>query len=85
MPTNGAYGQPVREFILKHFFQISFSMDGPEFIQNVHRPYRNGAGSFEKVFETAKFFYENKMNMAFRITVTDYSLPHLIEILNFFD
>lgn len=85
MPTNGAYGDEVRKFIVNHFYQISFSMDGPEFIQNKQRPYRNGSASYKQVFETAKYFYNSPLKMAFRITVTSFSVKYLKEILDFFD
>ena len=85
MPTNGAHGMEVREFILKHFDEISFSMDGPKFIQDYHRPFKNGKSSYDVVYASAKFYYEHRQKMAFRITVTDYSLKYLKEILDFFD
>lgn len=85
MPTNGAYGDKVREFIVQHFYQLSFSMDGPEYIQNFHRPCKNGNGSYKQVFESAKYFYNSNIKMAFRITVTNYSVKHLLEVLDFFD
>lgn len=85
MPTNGAYGEKVRDFILNHFHQISFSLDGPKEIQDIQRPFRNGKGSFDCVFETAKYFYKNGLQMAFRVTVTNKSVGRLREILDFFD
>lgn len=84
MPTNGAYGDKVRSFIVEHFDQISFSMDGPEFIQDKQRPMANGAPSYKLVYESAKYFYDAKLPFAFRATVSNYSVNYLKEILDFF-
>lgn len=84
MATNGVYGNKVREFIVKEFTDISLSFDGPAHIQNLHRPMANGKGSFSKVFKTAKYFHESKLNFAFRATVSEYSMNYLEEMIDFF-
>lgn len=84
MPTNGAYGDEVRAFITDHFHQVSLSMDGPQFIQDRHRPLANGGSSFSLVYNTAKYFYEHNVSFAFRATVSAYSVNYLKEILDFF-
>lgn len=85
LATNGVYGNKVRKFLTDNFSNISLSFDGPAFIQDVHRPIANGKGSFEAVFQTAKYFQEHKANFAIRATVSDYSLPHIMEIVDFFN
>ncbi|WP_017303082.1 radical SAM protein [Spirulina subsalsa] len=82
MPTNGFYGDEVRQFIVENFTSVSLSFDGPAFIQNRHRPLPNGNGSFQQVFETAKYFYNRQFPFAFRATVSSFSLPHLFEIID---
>jgi len=84
MATNGVYGNKVRQFIVKEFSDISLSFDGPAHIQNLHRPMANGKGSFSKVFETAKYFHDSKLNFAFRATVSEYSMNYLEEMIDFF-
>lgn len=84
MATNGFYGDKIRKFIVDEFFEVSLSFDGPEHIQNLHRPLPNGNGSFTKVFDTAIFFRNAGFNMAFRATVSDYSIKYLEEIVDFF-
>lgn len=84
MPTNGAYGKEIREFIAHHFDQVSLSFDGPEHIQNLHRPFKNGCGSFDLVFQTAKYFYEHELKFAFRATVSNYSVKYINDIIDFF-
>lgn len=84
MATNGFYGENVRKFINDEFFEISLSFDGPEHIQNLHRPLPNGEGSFSKVFASAKYFYDSGFNLAFRATISDYSIRYLEEVVDFF-
>ena len=84
LPTNGAYGDNIREYLKKNFDSVSLSFDGPDYIQNAHRPLKSGKESFDIVFETAKYFHVNHMNYAFRTTVSAFSLPYLKAIVDFF-
>lgn len=84
MASNGVYNNRVRKFIVKEFSDVSLSFDGPAHIQNLHRPTANGKGSFPQVFETAKYFYKEDFNFAFRATVSDYSMEYLEEMMDFF-
>lgn len=85
MPTNGVYGDDVRRYIVEHFAHISLSMDGPQFIHDRQRPTKNGKGSFEAVFRTGKYFLEAGMSFTIRSTVSLFALPHLEEMLDFFN
>lgn len=85
MATNGCYGQDIREYIVENFSDISLSFDGPSHIQNIHRPFKNNASSFDSVYKTAKYFYSKNFPFALRATVSDYSLSYLKEIIDFFE
>lgn len=84
MATNGIFSKEIAEYICEHFEEISLSFDGPAHIQNFQRPTKSGEPSFDYVFATAKFFYEKKFPFAFRATVSDYSMPYLEEMVDFF-
>ena len=84
LATNGAYGDNVREFLVKNVQNISLSFDGPAHIQNMHRPIANGKDSFPMVFGTAQYFFAKKAPFALRATVSDYSLKYLQEVVDFF-
>lgn len=84
MATNGCYGNTVRQYIIENFTNISLSFDGPAHIQNRHRPHKGGAGSFDAVLKTAKYFYRNDFPFAVRVTVSEYSMEYLEEIIDFF-
>jgi sulfatase maturation enzyme AslB (radical SAM superfamily) len=83
MATNGCYGNNVRQYIFENFHNISLSFDGPAHIHNRHRPHKDGSGSFDAVFETAKYFHRNDFPFAMRATVSDYSIEYLEEIIDF--
>jgi len=74
MATNGCFGASTLEFLKANFSQLSLSFDGPEPIQNLHRPLKNGSPSFPLVYQTAQSLYDAKFSFAFRATVSDYSL-----------
>jgi len=84
LATNGCYGTDIREFLKENFSAISLSFDGPEKIQNTHRPLADGGGSFDIVNETAKYFYGNNVSFAFRATVSNWSVHYLKEVIDFF-
>jgi uncharacterized protein len=84
MATNGCFGNTVRRYIVENFANISLSFDGPAHIQDRHRPHKEGSGSFEAVFETAKYFHRNNFPFAVRVTVSEFSMHYLEEIIDFF-
>ena len=85
MPTNGMYGQPIREYIVQKFAHVSLSFDGPKFIHDRHRPTKSGNGSFDTVYETGKYFLRTGQSFTIRSTISSYSLNYIEDILNFFD
>lgn len=84
MTTNGYYKEEVMNYIIQNFTKITFSIDGPDFIQNIHRPAMNGKTSFDTVFANAKKLYNSKLKFAFRVTVSKLTLTHWKEVLEFF-
>lgn len=84
MATNGCFENTVRRYIVENFANISLSFDGPAHIQDRHGPHKEGSGSFEAVFETAKYFHRNNFPFAVRVTVSEFSMHYLEEIVDFF-
>lgn len=83
MATNGFYGDEIRRYIVENSRGVSFSLDGPDFIQNRHRPTACGSGSFQRVYESARYFRDHGFPFAFRATVSSFSLPFLKEVVDF--
>lgn len=84
MATNGCFDDNIRQFIIDNKFEISLSFDGPERIQNIHRPFADGSPSFDIVNRNAHLLYESKIPLAFRATISKYSLEFLKEVAGFF-
>jgi uncharacterized protein len=85
MSTNGFYNNDVADFIMENFSSISFSLDGNEEIQNSHRPTKNGKGSYSRVFQSAKYFYNSGFNIAFRATISNLTIERKDEFFSFFE
>lgn len=51
------------DYIIHNFTRITFSIDGPDFIQNIHRPAMNGTASFDTVFANAKNYIIQSLNL----------------------
>jgi uncharacterized protein len=90
MPTNGFFDKKQCEYIVEHFDRVCLSFDGPSWIQNLQRPLANGGGSFQSVYETAKFFHDNwgkgrrDFRFTIRATVSQEGLDQIDKIHSFF-
>lgn len=82
--TNGCFNQSMARYIAREFAHISLSFDGPEWLQNLHRPFKGGANSFRQIYANAKFFQEKGLSFAIRATLSTISLKNYREIIDFF-
>lgn len=83
--TNGCFSKKVADLIMNYFTSISLSFDGPEFIQNFHRPYLNGKNSYKEIFKTAKYFQANNFPFSVRSTLSTITLKNYKKYVDFFD
>lgn len=84
MPTNGAFGSSMRNFIIDNFNSVSFSFEGLKMIQNKHRPFIDGSPSYDCVYKNAKVLYKSGMKIGFNIVVTTINLEYLKETVDYF-
>ena len=85
--SNGVFSRNVADWLIEKKFQVSISMDGPEFIQNKQRPSHLGSSinnSFNVIESNIKYFIDQKVMINVISVITDYSLPHLREIYDYF-
>jgi radical SAM protein with 4Fe4S-binding SPASM domain len=82
--TNGFYDEKVRSFLCKEFDHILLSIDGPQAIQDAHRPTAAGKSSFAVVVDSGRTFAREAKRFAVRATVSDFSAPSLNEVVEFF-
>ncbi|MEI6684200.1 MAG: radical SAM protein [Bacteroidota bacterium] len=82
--TNGCYSKKVANYLIAEFSHISFSFDGPELIQNHHRPFKNGSKSFDISFNNAKYLYTKQKSFSFRSTVSKITIENHKQFIDFF-
>lgn len=80
--TNGVLNKNMLEWIHENANHISVSLDGPEEIQNLQRPLRNGKKSFNKVMSTIEYFEKNNQKYSIRATITEYNVDKMSEMID---
>ncbi len=85
LPTNGAFDEELRAFIIKYFNVVSCSFEGLPEVQNQHRPLINNKPSFDRVYDNIKALYQSGIKLIFSVVVTRYNIDYLKETINFFD
>ena len=82
--TNGVFDAPRARFLGDYFDTVVLSFDGPQEIQDRHRPACRGRGSFEAVALTARRLSESPTELCLRICVTEETVGRLEEITSWF-
>ena len=80
---NGCMDDAMRDYFIRHFTEISISLDGVPEIQDSQRPKTGGAGSFQEVDKTLRVFDRAGLKYGLRMTVTDNSVQRLSEGIEF--
>jgi uncharacterized protein len=85
LQTNGIFiNQAWCDFFQKHNVCVGVSIDGPEFIHNIHRQTRTNLGSFQGVMKGISYLQKNDIYFNIIAVVTEDSLDYADEIFNFF-
>ncbi|MFH0948997.1 MAG: radical SAM protein [Candidatus Aenigmatarchaeota archaeon] len=83
--TNGTLlTEDLADFFQKYNFYVGLSLDGPEWIHNSARPYKNGKGSFKDVMKAVKLVSEKKIGSGAISILTKRNVNHVEEIYQFF-
>lgn len=82
--SNGVLSLKQLEWIIMNMGNLNISLDGPENIQNHQRPLKTGQPSYPYVMRTIKYLEEHNFSYGIRATITNESVQHLIEIVDFF-
>lgn len=78
--TNGVYSRGRAEWIADHFDTVVLSLDGPQDIQELHRPSLNRRSNFKLVEQSAKIFSQGTVELILRACVTGDTVRRLPEI-----
>jgi len=82
--TNGTFGQERCQWAAENMDTIVVSLDGPADVQDLHRPRKNGGGSFETVVRNARILSEGAADLCFRVCVTSETVDRMSEIAAWF-
>lgn len=89
--TNGTIAtKKAIELINKYDIKVTVSIDGPRNIQDEHRHFLNGSGTYDIVFNNIKKMREQTQNQPFALEVT-YNQQHIemgysiVDIIKFFE
>ncbi len=77
--TNGVLSEKQLEWIVKHFVSLNISFDGLPHIQDLHRPFENGKGSFEFVDRAMRYLDEKGFNYGIRSTISAHNVDLMRE------
>lgn len=81
--SNCVWDDSFRDELLSYVNDVSVSFDGAEMTQNIQRPMKSGKGSFEMAFKSIREIEKRNIDYGIRMTVTQQSLPVLLENIQF--
>ncbi len=85
LQTNGTLiDEKWCSFLSKNRFLVGLSMDGPEFVHDAHRVYRDGKPTFAKVFDSFKMMMKHGVEVNVLATVNRESSHNPLEVYHFF-
>ena len=85
LATNGQWNDPrINEWISNNITNLLFSVDGIEAINNTHRPRIDGKNGYGNVVTNLQRLDNSDINITFRMTVSNFSLPYLAESVSVF-
>lgn len=67
----------------QHNFLVGISIDGPEEIHNIHRPYKSGQPTFSDVMHSIELLKKHQVDFNTMTVVNCYNAKHPIEIYRF--
>jgi len=78
--TNGAFGEERCRWAADNLDTVVVSLDGPADVQDRHRPYRGGQGSFETVERSARILSTGSAALFLRACVTSQTVARMSKI-----
>ena len=83
--TNGTLiSNEWASFFKKNKFLVGLSLDGPEYLHNKYRNYRNEEGSFRKVMEGLNILYDYNIDFNILCCINNFNVKYPKDIYDFF-
>ncbi len=84
LQTNGTLlDEQWCEFLRESDFLVGLSIDGPRELHDAYRKFRGGAGSFDRVMESAQLLKKHGVRFATLTVVNDINAKHPLEVYRF--
>ena len=81
--TNGILNQDQLDWCIQHFSSLNISFDGLPEIQNLHRPFPNGEGSFSRVDKTMRYLDAHEFPYGIRSTISSKSIDYMEDMIQY--
>ncbi|MFH0816101.1 MAG: radical SAM protein [Methanobacteriota archaeon] len=81
--SNGTYDEKFVKWIKINDIKIYVTIDGPSFIHNRQRPFKDGTASLTKVIRGINLLKKNKVKISCGTTITKYSAPYMVDIIKY--
>ncbi|MBN1201607.1 MAG: radical SAM protein [Anaerolineae bacterium] len=82
--TNGTFSEARCYWTADNLDTVVLSFDGPADVQNLHRPYKDGSGSFDAIARNARILSEGANSVYFRACITEATVGRMPEIATWF-
>lgn len=82
--TNGQYDDRKATFLGNYFSKVILSLDGPEEIQNRHRPVKIRGGSFKRAISTAEIISNSQADLCLRSCISNLNVNMMEQITHWF-
>jgi len=81
--TNGITNKKILDYLVQEKFLIGVSMDGPPYLNDLHRPRLDGSSSSGKVESTIKYLAKKGARFLIRATVSSLNVNKMTESLEY--
>ncbi len=83
--TNGRLlNQNWCDFFMANDFFVGLSLDGPEFVQDIHRKTREGKSSFDETYKAIELLEKNKIDYSVISVITNQNYLYYKQMVDFF-
>jgi uncharacterized protein len=82
--TNGQYSADWATFLGSYLQRIVLSLDGPQDIQDLHRPLKGGRSSFDAACQTARIIGDSPADLCLRCCVSQRNVAEMPAIAHWF-
>lgn len=81
--TNGVISEDILNYLVQEKFLIGVSMDGPPYLNDIHRPFPDGSSPSKIVESTIKRLAHKRARFLVRVTISSLNVNKMVESLEY--